>query len=325
MYAKKIRHPVEGRPEMKCLIFSVSILIATLAMGKLPAFSGDADGRKMEMRKLLPLKVESYKSDGKEKFYDRQTSFRYMDGAAEVYRSYGLKLFMVRRYLKPGHPAIIVELFDMGLPQDALGIFSFAMEGEDLGIGQGSDCGGGLLRFWKGRFFVNVYGEKEGPLTESDSLKIGKAIANSIRQEGQKPKLLQYLPQEGLIERSVRYFHHSHSLNHHYFVSHENILRLGDRTNAVLASYPMVEPEGKMHLLLIQYPSRKLAEEAYKNFLKAYMPGSLSSGVIQTENKKWTSAQLLREYIVVVFDAPLQERGAALIEATKKKVEEKLP
>jgi len=236
-----------------------------------------------------------------------------------------LKLLMVRRYLKPGHPPIIAELFDMGLPEDAFGIFSFAVEGEELGIGQGSDYGGGLLRFWKGRFFINVYAEMEGPSAKSDSLAIGKAIADSIKKEGQKPKLFQYLPREGLIERALRYFHHPHSLNHHYFISHENILRLGDLTNAVLASYLIPQVEGKTFLLLIQYPSRKLGEEAFRSFMKAYMPESASSGAIQTENKKWTIAQSYREYVLVAFDAPKQEKGEEFIQATKKKLEEKGP
>src|SRR4030042_4764529 len=92
----------------------VIILIAGLAMAmsESPAFS--ADGKTVEMRKLLPQKVENYKSDGKDQFYDRQTAFRYMDGAAELYRSYAFKLLLVRRYLKAGHPSLLVDLFDMG-------------------------------------------------------------------------------------------------------------------------------------------------------------------------------------------------------------------
>ena len=64
----------------------VIILIAGLAMAmsESPAFS--ENGKTVEMRKLLPQKVENYKSDGKDQFYDRQTTFRYMNGAAELYR-----------------------------------------------------------------------------------------------------------------------------------------------------------------------------------------------------------------------------------------------
>jgi hypothetical protein len=100
-----------------------------------------------------------------------------MDGAAELYRSFAFKLLMVRRYVKSDSSPIIAEFFDMGLSQDAFGIFTFETGGEEAGVGQGSDYGGGLLRFWKGKFFVNVYAEQETPSTKQDVLEIGKVIA----------------------------------------------------------------------------------------------------------------------------------------------------
>ena len=272
------------------------------------------------MKRLLPLKVGGYQSDGKDKFYDRMTSFRYMDGAAELYRSYAFKLLLVRRYLKAGHPPIIVELFDMGLPEDAFGIFSYETGGEESDVGQGSDYGGGLLRLWKGKFFVNVYAEQEAPSAKQDVLEIGKAISVSVKQEGLKPKLIHFLPREGLSERSLRYFHLPQSLNYHYFVSHENILRLNERTHAILATYSSPESKGKTFLLLIQYPSQKLAEAALRSFVKAYMPESSSSGVIRTESGKWTASQSHQKYVIAVFDAPSREKADQLIEVVEKKL-----
>jgi len=277
----------------------------------------------MEMKRLLPSKVVSYQADGKDQFYDRKTTFRYMDGAAELYRSYAFKLLLVRRYLKANHSPIIVELFDMGLSEDAFGIFSYITGEEEVGIGQESDYGGGLLRFWKGTYFVNVYAEKETPSTRKDVLQIGHAIANNIKQEGRKPKLIHFLPREDLLEKSIHYFHLQQGLNHHYFISHQNILHLGERTNAVLASYQSPGMKWKTFLLLIQYPSQKLAEEASKSFIMAYMPESSSSRILRTENGKWTAAQIHQRFLIVIFDARLKEKAEELIEATKKKLEER--
>ena len=310
---------------MKNLIFSIFMTLILFLMGGIPAFSAEIDIKKTEMKKLLPREMLGYKSDGADEFYDRQTTFRYMDGAAELYRSFAFKLLMVRRYLKPGAPAIIVELFDMGLAEDAFGIFTFETGGEDAGVGQGSDYGGGLLRFWKGKFFVNVYAEQETPSTKQDVSEIAKTIARSLGQEGRKPKLIRYLPEEGLSERSIRYFHLHQSLNYHYFVSHQNILLLGEKTNAVLASYLLPQTEGKAFLLIIQYPSQKLAEEALQSFVKAYMPEASTSKTIKTENGRWATAQSNREYVMIVFDAPLKEKAEELILATKKNLETKRP
>jgi hypothetical protein len=215
----------------------------------------------------------------------------------------------------------VVELFNMGSPEDAFGVFSFETGGEDMRVGQGSDYGGGLLRFWQGKFFVNIYAEQEASSTKQDVLELGKVITSSIKHEGQKPKLTNYLHREGLAERSIRYFHLHQSLNYHYFVSHENILHLGKQTNAVLATYQPTEQKGKTFLLLIQYPARKLAGEALQTFVKAYMPESSASRVIQTENERWAAAQSHREFVIVVFDAPLKEKAEELIQATRKNLE----
>jgi hypothetical protein len=310
----------EGGVFMNFGIFVLSIFMfcIVLLMGFGSAFSAEPTGKKME--KLLPLEIRSYKADGKHEFYDRQTTFRYMDGAAEMYRSFAFKLLMVRRYVKADHPPIVVELFDMGSSEDAFGVFSFETGGEDARVGQESDYGGGLLRFWQGKFFVNVYAEQEKPSTKQDVFKIGKAIAQSIGPEGQKPKLVHYLPKEGLSERNIRYFHVHQSLNYHYFVSHENILRLGEKTNGVLASYLFPQTQGKTFLLIIQYFSQKMAGEALKSFTKAYMPESSASKVIQTENGRWAAAQSHQEFVIVVFDAPEQEKASASIDAVVKKL-----
>jgi len=310
---------------MQNLIFSIFMTIILSLMGGIPAFSAEIDIKKIEMKKLLPQDILGYKSDGQDEFYDRQTTFRYMDGAAELYRSFAFKHLLVRRYLKANSPAIIVELFDMGLAEEAFGIFTFETGGEDAGVGQGSDYGGGLLRFWKGKFFVNVYAEQEAPSTKQDVLEIAKGIARSLGQEGQKPKLIHYLPQEGLSERSIRYFHLYQSLNYHYFVSHQNILRLGEKTHALFASYLLPQTKDKTFLLLIQYPTKKLAGEALQSFVKAYLPESTSAKAIQTENRKWATALTYQEFVIVVFDAPLKDKAEELIQATKKKLGARRP
>jgi hypothetical protein len=211
----------------------------------------------------------------------------------------------------------------MSSAEEAFGIFTFETGGEDARVGQGSDYGGGLLRFWKGKFFVNVYAEQETPSTKHDVLEIAKAIARSLGQEGQKPKLIHYLPEEGLSERSIRYFHLHQSLNYHYFVSHQNILRLGEKTKAVLASYVLPQTKDKTFLLLIQYPAKKLAGEALQSFVKAYLPEATSEMAIQTENRKWVTALTYQEFLIVVLDAPFKEKAEELIQAARKKLEEK--
>jgi hypothetical protein len=308
---------------MKFFLFSLLLIWAVLVTTEYPTLSAEKEGRQMTMKRLLPQKAEDYLAAGKDEIYDRNTSFRYMDGAAELYRSYTFKLLMVRKYAKANHPSILVEFFDMGSSEDAFGIFSYETGEEDVKIGQGSDYGGGLLRFWKGKYFVNVFAERETPATKKDILAIAEAIAKNIKQDGLKPKLIQFLPEEDLSERSLRYFHLHQVLNHHYFLSHQNILRLGEGTNGILATYLPQQTKEKTFLLLIQYSTKGQAESAFQSFLKAYMPESSASRTIKTENGKWTSAKIHQQCILSVFDAPSQDKANELIGATLKRLEKK--
>jgi len=308
---------------MKIFLCSLLAIWAVLVTTECPTLSAEKEGRQVAMKKLLPLVVEDYKADGKDEVYDRNTSFRYMNGAAELYRSYAFKLLMVRKYVKVDHPSILVELFDMGTSEDAFGIFSYQTEDEEVGVGQGSDYGGGLLRFWKGKYFANVYAERDTPSMRNDILKIGRAIAGNIKQEGKKPSLIRLLPSEGLSERSIRFFYLHQVLNHHYFISHQNILQLGERTKGILATYLQPQVKEKTYLLIIQYPTKMVAAKAFKNFVKAYMPDASTLGTIKTENGKWTSAKNSDQYILIAFDAISEQKAEELIRTTLRRLEEK--
>lgn len=275
----------------------------------------------IEMEKILPQKVGDYMVKEADEFYDRKTTFQYMNGAAELYHSYSFSFLVVRRYTKPAHPSITVELFDMGLPEDAFGIFSYQTEDEEVGIGQGSDYGGGLLRFWKGKYFINIYAEGDNPEVKKDILKIGETISRKINKNGSKPSLIRFIPKEGLSQRTIRYFHIHPILNHHYFISHENILNLSAKTDAILADYSFSNFKDKTFLLLIQYPGEIEAKKAFNKFINAYMPEvSSSNKIIKTENGKWTSAKNYKKHIVLVFDSPDQEKVEELIEKVMKKL-----
>ena len=94
---------------------------------------------------ILPSEVGGWKWDGKDMKYNSRTLFDYIDGAAELYLAYGFQNLVVRRFEKPGQPSIMAELYEMATSEDAYGVFSFEHQDEPVGIGQGSEFGGGLL------------------------------------------------------------------------------------------------------------------------------------------------------------------------------------
>jgi len=276
---------------------------------------------KMNQKISLPSEADGWKWDGKDTKYNSKTLFKYMDGAAELYLAYGFENLIVRRFEKSNQPPITLELFGMASSEDAYGVFSYEHQDETAGIGQGSEFGGGLLRFWKGKYFVSVYVEGEGADVESGIPKIGKAAANSIPAIGPEPKLVGYIPGKdfGLVDKSVRYLRSHVLLNQRFFIAHQNILNLNRKTEAVLAQY--LQDKQKTQLLLIRYPNRKEAGDAYESFVKAYLPDAGRKDRSKTEDRKWTFARQRHEFVLIVFGASTEADAEALLKTT----EEKLP
>lgn len=269
-----------------------------------------------------PAAAAGWRWDGKEERFQSRAIFDYIDGAGEVYLAYNFKNLIVRQFEKEGSPRIIAELYDMGSPSDAYGIFSLERQDEEAGIGQGSEFGGGLLRFWKGRFFISVYADGEGAEAGQAILTLGRAIADAVRSTGQAPKLIRALPdgKAGLVEKSVRYLHSHILLNQRFFIATQNILNLTPATEVVLAQY--LRAGKKAHLLLVRYPKANEAETALRSFRKAYMPEVSGKGMLQTEDKRWTAARKVNEFVLIVFGASGEREGEALIRETERKLGE---
>jgi hypothetical protein len=275
---------------------------------------------KMEREISLPAEAGGWKWDGKDTKYNSRTLFDYMDGAAELYLAYGFQNLTVHRFEKSNQPAVTFELYEMASPEDAYGVFSFERQDEAMGIGQGSEFGGGLLRFWKGKYFVSIYADGEGADVESGIFEMGRAAANSISATGPEPKLIGFIPGKeiGFVDKSVRYLKSHVLLNQQFFVAHQNILSLSRKTESVLARY--LQDKQKTQLLLIRYPNSKEAEDAYQIFMKAYLPDAKGKDRSKTEDRKWTVARQLNEFVLIVFGAPTEDDAEVLLKATEKKI-----
>jgi hypothetical protein len=306
------------------------IFLRTFILGAIifmAAMVQDAAGKekgKMDPEFSWPQQVDGWKWDGQEKIYDPRTIFDYIDGAGELYLSYHFQKLKVCRFTRAGQGDLTAEVYDMGSSRDAYGIFSFERQDEEAGIGQGSEFGGGLLRFWKGKFFVSVYAEGEGPGLPEVILNLGHSIARAMTSEGPRPEIIEILPgaEQGLQERSIRYLHSHVTLNQRFFIATQNILLLGPKTEAVLAQY--VQGQKKSHLLLVRYPTEEEGKKGWQSFKKAYMPDA-SKDRIETEDKKWTMGKQQGSMVIIMFGAPREKEGQELIQAVGEKIAKKKP
>lgn len=80
---------------------------------------------------------------------------------AELYLACGFVGATSLEYSAGKDDLVKVDVFDMGSPRGAFGAFSHGRESIGAEVGQGSEYAGGLLTFWKHRYYVSVLGFPE--------------------------------------------------------------------------------------------------------------------------------------------------------------------
>ncbi len=156
---------------------------------------------------LVP-RVEGWTEDGAPRSFFPETLYEYIDGAAENYLSYDFKELLVVDLKKAGGAATLtVEVYDMGLPANAFGIFGAERYPENgpVAVGDLGYLEGESLNFMAGRYYVKLlsFGLKEA--TAATLSGFGEKLAAAVPGKGSLPPLLAVFPKEGLVARSERY------------------------------------------------------------------------------------------------------------------------
>jgi hypothetical protein len=266
-----------------------------------------------EIKGLLPSSadVPGITEGGRPRIYKGTKLFDYMDGGAELYYEYNFEQACVQRYQTPPGE-VTAEIYQMDLPADAYGIYTFDTKGEHPPIGQDATYERGLLGFWKGRYFVRVFSENE-ELKET-ILVIGRAIAQKITEEGERPDIVASIPSFWVEGDSLLYFRGMIALNNSYFLSHENVLSLGEGCEGITLQYaPEKQP---LRVIIVRYPDRPQAEEAFQSFQAS---GVIKEGVFEEglflgkSRKGYGGAKIEGDLVIMVLDgATLQSVTRAL-------------
>ncbi len=262
---------------------------------------------------LLPERIGGWTRHDPTLTYDRETIFDYIDGAGEVYRSYAFSQVVVASYTSEEASDITVELFDMGDPADAYGVFSYAREREQTGIGGGYEQRGRVLCFWQDRYYVCVALEEPSDDSDRALLEVARAISERLPLTTDPPDLVTMLPAEGRVQFSERFFHLHQSLNYHYYLARENILDLSVETDAALARYA----PGSTYLLLVRYPGAGDAAAALSSFRQTYLSDPEAAGPVETENGKYSLYGQHDRYLIVVLDAESERAAVDLMQAAE--------
>jgi hypothetical protein len=295
-------------------------LTVLMSFALLWACDRSKDGETVNLADLLPPQIGSFERQADADTYNRETIFDYIDGAGEVYNSYAFREVATGLYGKEGGPRITLELFDMGTPDDAYGVFSYGREQEETGVGGGYELRGSVLSFWQNRFYVCLTLEESDESSSGLLLTAAKEVSQRLPEPTPKPALVDMLPLDGLVPHSDRYGHRHQTLNYHYYLVRENVLHLDSTTNLALARY---QPAPTL-LLLVEYLDEAKASSAANSFRQTILSGATDAEPRARSNGKFTSCDQVGRYLVVILEAPSIDAARSLGSLARKRCVESL-
>jgi hypothetical protein len=257
--------------------------------------------------RLIPEEIQGWRAAEPVKSFSPATVYDYMDGGAEVYLSYGMKALHVRVFNRVDESPITLNVFEMFSPSAACGAFSFERVDGSAGIGQDSEYGAGILRFWQGSRFVFIQAERESPACKEAVLALGRLLGGRLGRPGEVPRLPAALPAEGLRPLSVRFVLTPQLLTSMDAIAQDNALGLPARCEAVVGRYG--KPGHPERVLLARYADAGGAQAGVAAFLKGRTPRPWILGQPAQGPNGWSCATVQGAMAVLVLDAP--DAGAA--------------
>ena len=134
-----------------------------------PAAASQERAASPELAALVPKLADWSLSEGLRSYFP-ESLFEYIDGAAESYLSYDFRELLVVDLEKKGTGATVtLEIYDMGLPLNAFGIFGAERypENKAVALGELGYVEGEALNFLAGRFYVKLLAFGLGDATEA--------------------------------------------------------------------------------------------------------------------------------------------------------------
>ena len=156
---------------------------------------------------LVP-RLEGWAPSEAPRGYFPESLFEYINGAAESYLSYDFRELLVADLQKKGTEATLTaEIYDMGDPLNAFGIYGAERypENEPVGVGDLDYLEGESLNFLAGRYYVKLLAFGLGGETDKILREAGSKIAGAIGAKTGLPPLVRAFPAEGLVARSEKY------------------------------------------------------------------------------------------------------------------------
>lgn len=186
----------------------------------------------------------------------------------EMYRKYGFQRQAETEYQSPkfgSTPLILLEVFDMGTPENAYGIYSlnsYPLPKFEW-VGCKAIISGKNLWFWKGKYFIQMEGYEIAPGIREGMVDLAKVVAKKIQDPPQKIPMLELLPQ--YIDGSDRLFTSNWVLEKVNKTLPNVLPMMGDGAVGVLArtKYSLKNSENSYIVFVFRYATIADAKSAY--------------------------------------------------------------
>jgi hypothetical protein len=152
--------------------------------------------------------VTGWRRTGKTTSFDAKTIWQEINGAAELYLSYGFKELRLQRYSRGEGQEVAIHVYDMGRPLHAFGVYWRERPRSAKAIRAGTGTRAAFSAPYhclalRGRFYVKVVVAKGGLKSESCGPLL-TAITGSLSGAA-VPREVSLLPSAGQVQGSIRY------------------------------------------------------------------------------------------------------------------------
>ena len=221
------------------------------------------------LRKLLPpddaIPEWSMSSPPQNVTPDRLADF--LRRSSSDYLAFGVRGVVSAEYWNPRlgkHPELRVDVFDMGTPENAFGLYSQRRlaAGDIRPIGAEASLGAREIYVWQDRyqFFVTIYEYADD--TREALIAFARHVSDTIGVGGAPPSLVDSTLVEGVVPRSHRWFRTVAQAQVASRRSELLLLPLGPSVRGVVASLAL-EDGLTCDAFYIYFPETSLAVDAY--------------------------------------------------------------
>ena len=140
--------------------------------------------------------------------FEADNLWEYINGQADFFIDYGFVRVDTAEYRNDQESSsVVLEIYRMGRPQEAFGIFAAERTPDDrpLEIGAQAYLGTNVLGFWQAEQYVKLTSFDEGPAVEQFLIELANEISARIPSQGQELETLLLFPEEDRVEASARF------------------------------------------------------------------------------------------------------------------------